>query len=406
MAGAVADMTAYNDALKIRFHEGEIKKMLYSRNPLLAMLPKRTDFTGREFRYPVYFGAPSGRSATFTAAQGGKYSSFIEEATITRVKSYALADIDGETLRASKGDPGAFFSAAETEVAGCIHQLGRDLAGQGGIYGNGLGTRGTVSTQTTVRIVLTNKEDIYNFELGMMLDVSATEAGEPDNAAARRIVTIDTSAGAFTTDTTITGATSGTFLRQHGDATISSLAKTKVTGLSAWVPETAPTTSLHGLPRADHKTRLGGVRTVGTGMSVEEALLDLSKECRVNGAEPDIVVLNPRHEVELDKNLSGRIRYSNVQSEDGVVGFESMKLRTGAGVVDIVGDPNCPVGVAYMLQLNTWMLATLGPIGMLDDDGNHFLRLSSSDAVEVRTGFYGNLYCLNPGFNGRCSLDT
>ena len=75
------------------------------------------------------------------------------------------------------------------------------------------------------------------------------------------------------------------------------------------------------------------------------------------------------------------------------------------GMIKVIPDQNCPEDVAYMLQMNTWKLYSLGKaVKVLNSDGLNMLRQSSADGVELRHGFYGNVGCRGPGYNVRVAL--
>ena len=58
-----------------------------------------------------------------------------------------------------------------------------------------------------------------------------------------------------------------------------------------------------------------------------------------------------------------------------------------------------------MLQMDTWKLYSLGKAPkILDHDSLKMLRESSSDAVEVRVGYYAQLGCKCPGYNVNIKL--
>jgi hypothetical protein len=68
--------------------------------------------------------------------------------------------------------------------------------------------------------------------------------------------------------------------------------------------------------------------------------------------------------------------------------------------MNIIADAFCPRNKAFMLQLPSWELSTLGPAPqMLDWDNNDYLRVNDNDQYEVRFGHYGQLICNNPGAN-------
>ncbi len=67
-------------------------------NPLLAMLPKMTDFGGKNLPIPIIYGNPQNGSATFATAQAGVSTSQLKDFVLLRSKDYSLAFIDNETL--------------------------------------------------------------------------------------------------------------------------------------------------------------------------------------------------------------------------------------------------------------------------------------------------------------------
>ena len=82
-----------------------------------------------------------------------------------------------------------------------------------------------------------------------------------------------------------------------------------------------------------------------------------------------------------------------------------MSVQGPNAEIRILPDQNCPSDVAYMLQMDTWTLNSLGGAPhILDLDGNRVLRQASEDAYEVRIGFYGNMACNAPGWNVRVAL--
>ena len=75
------------------------------------------------------------------------------------------------------------------------------------------------------------------------------------------------------------------------------------------------------------------------------------------------------------------------------------------GPVKVIPDQNCPSATAFLLQMNTWKLYSLGKaVRVIDTDGLSMLRQASADGVECRYGFYGNVGCRGPGFNVRVAL--
>ena len=108
----------------------------------------------------------------------------------------------------------------------------------------------------------------------------------------------------------------------------------------------------------------------------------------------------------LEKALGSKVNYDVAKTTDLDIGFQSIVVNGPRGPIKVIPDQNCTSGVAYMLQLDTWSLNSLGPaVQILDGDGaGDLLRIYNKDAYEVRCGFYGNLASTSPGYNCRIAL--
>jgi hypothetical protein len=155
-----------------------IKRMTYQDHPLLALIPKYEQFGGKNLPIPIIYGNPQGRSSLFSKAKAnmtpGKYKDFV----ITRAKDYGLCSIDGETIDASKGDKNAFLEAMTTEIDGTFESLTRSLATSAYRSGSGsIGQIGATSVVSTAVCVLSNPEDVVNFEVGQTIVASTADGG-------------------------------------------------------------------------------------------------------------------------------------------------------------------------------------------------------------------------------------
>ena len=240
-----------------------------------------------------------------------------------------------------------------------------------------------------------------------------------NNGAAVEVVTVNRSAGTFTIATamqTVWGTiTDDLVLYCEGDAQNGGTAA-KMSGLSAWLPASAPTsTAFFSVDRSVDATRLGGQRLAGSFATIRESLIDGAVQVAREGGRPDAVFMNPLDWAELAKSLEGTVAASSgaspnrrrYDSKDSVAtfGFSSLSLAAPTGMLDIYADHNCPENRCYMLQLDTWKLKTLGPAPrLLDFDGLKGIRQANEDGVEYRWGYYGNLLCTAPGFNATIAL--
>lgn len=404
---AAFNMTAATAILKTLYPQKEITKAIYKNNPLLALIPKSTEFYGGPMQIAARIGLTSGRSPIFTTAQANKAGSVLKSFSVTRVHDYSLASIDGETLRATANDKGALITAMENETEACLWALKRNLATM--LYRSGTGSRGVISAGSTVgtaTITLATIQDITNFEVGMILTLAATD-GAATRVGTVTVAGIDRDLGTITATGNwtagIAAAAAGDFISQQGD-NANAGTNVMLAGLAAWVPPTAPTATLFfGLDRTADKTRLGGLRYAGAGAPIEETVQTVISRAGREGADTTHMFLNNADYLNLCLALGSKVIYDQTSPEDMAdVGFTSVRVASAgaSGFTKVFADPNCPKGTGWGLQLDTWKLWTLGEIGFLmDDDSGRILRESAADSYEMRMGWYGNVVCTAPGNN-------
>ena len=408
------DVGTVTEALKEHYKPLRVQNMVYKDNPLFAMMPKYTKFGGENMPIPLIYSNPQRRSATFATGQANTSTSALEQFVLTRSKDYSFASITGESIKATERDSDAFLRYATMEIDGALHSLTRSLAVA--MYRDGSGERGQVNAEPSdsanMVITLKNSEDITNFEVGMVLNVwSATSGGS--QRTAKTSTTQD-----FTVDAIDRDAGTLTFTGQEyatgtgGDIAADDYIFVKgdrglmVTGLEGWCPASAPgATAFFGVDRTADVTRLGGNRFDGSALPIEEALIGGASRVAREGGSPTHCFVDFATFSNLEKALGSKVVYSEAKARDVDIGFSAISLRGPRGTIQIVPDQNCQPDVAWMLQMDTWSLNTLGEAPMfLDLDNNRMLRESAADAYEVRLGYYGNVACNAPGYNCRVAL--
>lgn len=388
-------------ALKEHYKPLTVKNMVYKDNPLLALMPKYERFGGENMPVPVQYGIANRRSADFSTGQGLNTATELARFVLTRVKDYSFASITGETIKATEGAADAFLKYATLEIDGAIQSLTRSLAVS--MYADGSGSLGQVSVAGTDFTML-KQDQITNIEVGMELNAATAATGAIKAGTTMVVQTVDRDAGTFTVDNAGAAATND-FIFQRGDAQNGGSAK-KISGLESWLPASAPSATLFfGQDRSKDATRLGGIRFDGSAQPIEEALIGAASRLAREGGSPTHCFMNFANFSNLEKALGSKVVYDKVSSDDADIGFQSLTILGPKGPIQIVADQNCTPDVAYMLQMDTWTLNSLGAAPhILDLDGNRMLREASADAYEVRVGFYGNIGCTAPGYNARVKL--
>jgi hypothetical protein len=214
------DVSTFQAALKQHYTSDRVENMVYQDNPLLAMISKMESFGGKNLPVPIIYGNPQGTSAVFATAQANKTNSQLKDFVLTRKSFYSLASISNEVLEASKGNSNAFMEAATTEIDGAIHSATRQLAIA--LYGTGSGAIGQVANSSfaTPTLTLTNPEDVTNFEVGMKLQVSATNGGGSVRAGTLTIVGVDRDAGTVTMSGNLSAGIAAIRVFAHGFRTL------------------------------------------------------------------------------------------------------------------------------------------------------------------------------------------
>lgn len=424
-----ATTTTIDKILKLVYTNQALQNAVYSKNPLLAMIPKASGFNGRSIVHAVTYQNSNARNALFNTAQalagingqtdngyGGTAtdSGFNVDVnfTVTRVKNYAMATIEQEAILASRGDNGAFVSAVTQIIDGTLQTLRNDFGRD--LYWDASGALCQLTNVSS--LTFTVGEGITQIEKGMALVAST---GSTKTAALRgttptpmNVLTVDRSAGTFTVDANTDSAATGDWLFIAGDrikgAVTSHSSRIKISGLDAWNPITAPggSDSFFGVNRSVDVTRLAGHRLDISALQPEEGYITALAAMAREDAEPSHIFTSFTDEKNLKLALGSRVE--TAYSQVGEVGFESMKIRGPLGPVSVFADRNAPVGYARLLQMDTWVLKHLGDLvnkgDAINDSG--MAREYRSDRGELRFSFYGNLLCLKPSANMVATLPT
>ena len=404
------DLGAANAALKELYDDQKIANLVYKNNPFLAMVPKMEEFGGKYMPIPLIINTSQGRSATFSSAQSQQTAATVESFALTRTQNYSIAQIDNQTMLASKTDKMAFINGATVVIDGAIRALTNSLATQ--IFRSGTGTIGQVSAAginaTTGLITLTNASDVVNFEVNMTLNGSNTDGGSV-YVAPLYVVAVNRSAGTITVNTSMGGTGSITvpsgwgalsYLLVQGDLNLG------LKGLSAWIPQSTPTSAaFFGVDRSVDPTRLGGVRYDGSQQSIEEALIDASLLVAREGGLPDVCITNYASYAALEKSLGAKAQYISFDGPAKLY-YPGILINGAAGQIKVFPDRSCPAKTAFLLQMDTWKLYSLGPAPHIAKyaDGLEMLRVYNSDAAELRVVSYAQLGCNAPGFNANVKL--
>lgn len=428
MAAVYASASNQVAALK-ELYTGDdyMKDLVYKKNPLLALLPKNespSGFAGKYIPVPLIFGTPQGRSATFANAQGNQTAPQLASFFVYRVSNYQLATITNELLEATKDNAGAFVDEAKLVMDTAFRNISNDLAAD--LYRSGSGTRAIISAITTggtpvTTITLTNRSDVNQLEVGMVLVASATDGGAPSTDTVT-VTSVNRNTGVIkgNSSTAASSSLSGNwaatgFMSVQGDIPSAGASGTgsflKVSGLAAWGPTTAPTTgdSFWGVDRSQDSRMSFTIAQNTASETIEEALIDAACQVAEIGGQPDMCFMNFTSYAALEKALGSKVQYVDVKHEEADIAFAGIRVHAPYGPITVIPDRNCPAKLCYLLAMDTLKFRSLGKaphILTYGMEGLEALRVGSADALEIRIGYYGNLICSAPCWNAVVPLSA
>lgn len=397
------DLTAADAVLKEIYSQEGIENIATRNRTWLGKVPKKDIFTGDLYVQPLMYSNVQGRSATFATAQTNATASKTIKWTGTRKKDYSVATIDGETLRATRDRRGSFVEALKNETDSMFDALGHSASVA--LYGSGGGSIGVIATGgvSGATITLTNVTDSKNFFPGQVVVCDTVDGTGTVNAGSCIVLSVAPDTGIITmTDTVTNGISSAQaadFVFVSGDY------GAKMTGLAGWLPLAAPAaTTFFGVDRTLDTERLGGVRLDNTSGSIEENMLTVGERLVNNGSKPDIALLNHSNFSTLVKGLGSKVQFTDFGGKASF-GFRGVVMHTSAGMFEVFPDPDCPANRGYVLQKDTWLLAHLDAFPhFIEDDGKKAQRQATSDGIEVRARYMGQLFCKAPGLNAVFSI--
>lgn len=421
MAATYANATNQVAVLKELYPDNEVPyDLVYKKNPFLALVPKDESpdgFAGKYIPVPIVYGTGQGRSATFANAQNQQTAPADVAFFVYRVSNYQLVTITNELLEATKNSAGAFVDQAKLNMDTGFRNISNEIARQ--LYASGTGSRGQISSitlsgaNTSVSITLADPQQVVQFEVNQLLVVSATDGSAPSTdtvliSAVNRSTGVLTGVSSVSPSNTLSGnwAANG-YLYVSGDIPASGASGTgsflAISGLSAWIPTSSPSaTAFWNVDRSVDPTRLGGVRFNGSSETIEEALIDGASLVAREGGQPDMCFMNFTSYAALEKALGAKVQYVQVKHDEADIAFAGITVHAPYGPITVIPDRNCPAQTAYLLDLSTWKLRSLGKaphVLTYGLEGLEGIRVGNADALEIRIGMYGNLICTAPGWN-------
>jgi hypothetical protein len=404
-----------------------MKDLVYKKNPALALVPKDESpdgFAGKYIPVPIVFGTGQGRSHTFSNAQSNQTAPQIASFFVYRVSDYQVVTITNELLEATKNNAGAFVDEAKLNMDTGFRNLSNNLAHD--LYASGTGSRGNIGSivlsgaNNSVTINLLSASQVVQFEVGMTLVASLTDGSAPSadyvviTAVNRRSGVLTGTASVNPSNTLSASWAANSFLYVQGDIPVGGASSTgsflAPSGFAAWIPIVPPSGSdnFWNVNRSVD-TRLYGQSFNAQSESIEEGLIDAASQIAQEGGQPDYCFMNFLSYAALEKSLGSKVQYVSVKHDEADIAFAGITINAPYGPITVIPDRNCPSQTAYLLELETWKFRSLNKaphVLTYGLEGLEGVRVGNADALEIRIGYYGNLICCAPGWNGVVQLSS
>ena len=388
--------------LKEDYGPDGIGNTAYEDNPWFAMMPKHKT-KGKHFDFPVKYGYASNASHTASTALNKVNTVQYVEFNVTTVADYDAKSVALQAL-AEATDEGAFVDVLRDTVDSLIKALS-NRAGQHA-FGHRGAALGQVASISTTTLVLTDIDDVSNFEVGM--EIASSEANGLTGslqAGSATITAIDRATGTLTTDANWTDAgqipslDADDFLFASGDFGIGRA------GLADWCPitRTGLGTAFYGATRSVDETRLAGQIVAGTGIPISHAIRKGAAVSGREAARQDCALMSFETYNDLVTELDAKVQYVKGDSKgmDASIGFEGIKIAGPKGPIECYADRSCSTNQLYLVKRDAWKAihSQATPIKIMDEDGGMLSREASSFGFDVRGSSLLNFACTKPNTN-------
>lgn len=393
--------------------QNAIFEEVYKQGAWLGMVDKDGTF-GETIRHiAVGTGTPQGVGADFSDAKANKTGSTAKVFQFSPKKYYSIFSIDNLLIEQGKIANATIVKPYARESEGALLTWTRDMSAF--MYGNGGGAFGRVNATAIVAgvatITLLDPQKARFFQENMRVRFSATDG--TSGTIKPGVLTVagvedddDVSTGVITFTTPVldgipTAAANDFIFRSSNFGNV-------INGLGAWIPFAKPGTSgvpasFLGVDRTLSSRKYAGFRIRGVGLTMYEAGMKSATALVNASAKPDTWLMNTNDWNVFRASLEGAGNLVRTTSPAAGIGdykpgmsYDAIVLKGPRGDIKTVADPDCPVGRSYMLQLNTWTLASVGPMVRLVDGER---TEENSDSKESRFAGYNELQCEAPGFN-------
>lgn len=401
-------------------YEPALKEYIASQAPIIykyeskffELLELKTAY-GDTWRLPLALAPASGMSANFTTARNNrrsaKYRDFKINTDTQTADLYQEFGVTNKLIEMSKSAEGAIavekiLGAFENEAKAAMDNfMGRAHVQA---WRNGTGSIGKLAASGAVSgttLTLAERAEANNFEVGMVLEGSATD-GSAILSGTAEVTAVDRDAGTIEVASQgISGLTNDYFLYLAGTGQNGTSNEERVIrGVPAWLPLAAPTSGddWFGVDRSVDTDRLAGVRYDGSSLGTHRGAIKrlLTRIHTISSkARPLDLFLHPEDmEIVSNELENGSTMFP---MPEGEFGHTSIKAMISPYTVRLHSETHQQKGVFHALDMSTWcMLHSDSGFPFLDPTTREHAQNEDSQVGMIKA--YCQLGCKAPGYNG------
>jgi len=380
----MADTLNFSDisaSLREAFSDGSTDDLFAKEHPLLGMIKRERNFADATYRVAVKYLQSGGAHPVLAdaitnsvAAQGATFD-------VTTVDEYQVAQISGRLVeQAAMGNASRYLKEMVDNIDDAMTQLTNRIAHQ--MYRSSGGSLGTVGAGTASPITMLYPEQTDGIEIGTVLAFNDGDNSTTMRSGTGVVTAIDRDAGTITYTGTVTALAVGDHVF------VSGFQGASPSGLDAWCPSSAPSSSTFFGVNRTLSPKLGGTRVDASQMGPEETFARVFARSARNAVKPDVFFLHPSDFATLE--ISAASSKVTMDSSEYKFGYEAL---VGPGGIKIIPDSDCQRGVMWGVPTKHVGVVSIGDAPkILNADGNDILRAATTDTYQARVGARLNMF--------------
>lgn len=319
---------------------------------------------GKEVAMAAVYGAGGAVSGNFTQAKAQSTETVRNaEFKVTPGQLFSVYSMNAKEVQASLTKRGAYMKVAGNKLFAATSALRRTLAAS--FYGDGYGVIGkmpssaTITAASAVEVTFADPSIPAKLDVGSIVQLKADKTTADANATKAEVIVIDGNKVSLKAASSDIAVTNSTLVQIHGSVDASGNPLLPV-GLEAWLPtdRTSLGTTFMNVNRSIAPDRLAGsliddsaTNTATFKSSIKKAI----QAVRRHGSLADLIIMNDEDFAKFSDQIESTNTFftktSTKESKKASVGFGEISASFSTNFIEnIVDDPYCPKGVAYVLE--------------------------------------------------------